>query len=160
LPTSSSDPVCIRPFRDGDQAAARTLILDGLRERWGAIDPTRNPDLDDLAAAFAGGAFFLAERDGKLVGTGGWIPATDGTAEIRRMWVARGLRRTGIGGAILRRLIAAIRNSGRRRVVLETTSAWTDAVAFYCKHGFAVTHRQEGDTYFVRELGPSSASMV
>lgn len=152
MPTSPPDPVCIRPFRSGDQSAAKALILDGLRERWGTIDPARNPDLDDLAAAFAGGAFLVAERGGRLIGTGGWTPVSGGEAEIRRMWVARDLRRSGIGGAILRRLVEDIRASGRRRIILETTSTWSDAVAFYRKHGFAGTHRRGGDTYFLREL--------
>jgi GNAT superfamily N-acetyltransferase len=151
MPASPSDPVCVRPFRGEDQSAAKALILDGLRERWGTIDPARNPDLDDLAAAFAGGAFFVAERGSRLIGTGGWTPAPGGEAEIRRMWVARDLRRTGIGGAILRRLIEDIRTSGRRRIILETTSTWDDAVAFYRAHGFAPSHRRDGDTYFLRE---------
>jgi putative acetyltransferase len=150
----------IRPFQPEDQAAAKDLILAGLRERWKNLDPSRNPDLDDIAASYQPGAFLVAFLDGRLVGTGALIPHGEGVSEIRRMWVARELRRRGIGGAILRRLIEDARASGSRAVVLETTTAWIDAVAFYLKKGFAVTHRLAGDTYFRRELDPASASMV
>jgi hypothetical protein len=39
----------ISPFHPADQAAARTLILAGLQERWGHLDPRYNADLDDIA---------------------------------------------------------------------------------------------------------------
>jgi hypothetical protein len=34
-----------------DKVPVRTLVLQGLAERWGAVDATLNPDLDDLPAA-------------------------------------------------------------------------------------------------------------
>jgi GNAT superfamily N-acetyltransferase len=150
----------IRFFQPEDQAAVKALILDGLGERWGAIDPSKNPDLDDIAASYAGGFFRIAEMNGRIVGTGALILHPEGVAEIRRMSVRRELRRRGLGGAILGRLIEDARTSGNRTVILETTSTWTDAVAFYQRRGFRITHHQGGDTYFLLELNPAPASVV
>ncbi|MGB7537131.1 MAG: GNAT family N-acetyltransferase [Anaerolineales bacterium] len=150
----------IRPFQAEDQAAAKNLILDGLRERWKNLDPSKNPDLDDIAASYSGGRFRVAVLGGRIVGTGALVPRAEGEMEVRRMSVRRDLRRRGIGGAILRRLIEDACASGCRRIILETTSDWKDAVAFYQKRGFCITHRQGGDTYFLLELNPGSASVV
>ena len=95
----------IRPFQPEDQAAVKSLILAGLRERWKILDPSKNPDLDDIASSYADGWFRVAVIGGEIVGTGALIPRGEGILEIRRMSVARGLRRRGIGGEILRRLI-------------------------------------------------------
>jgi GNAT superfamily N-acetyltransferase len=154
------DEWVIRSFRAEDQEAAKALILEGLRERWNHLDPSRNPDLNDIASSYAGGFFRVAEMDGRIVGTGALVLHADGAAEIRRMSVARDLRRHGIGGAILRRLIEDARSSGSRAVILETTSSWKDAADFYRTHGFRITHEQDGDTYFLLELNPGPPSVV
>jgi GNAT superfamily N-acetyltransferase len=152
--------LAIRFFQPEDQSAVKALILEGLGERWGAIDPAKNPDLDDIAASYSGGCFRVAEMAGRIVGTGALVPRAEGEMEIRRMSVRRDLRRRGIGDAILQRLIEDARAAGCRRIILETTSTWKDAVRFYQKRGFCITHHQEGDTYFLLEVNPGSASVV
>jgi GNAT superfamily N-acetyltransferase len=155
------DPdILIRPFHPEDQAAAKTLVIEGLAERWGFRDPCKNPDLDDIAASYAGGVFLVAVIGDRIVGTGAMVPRAEDTAEIRRMSVARPYRRQGIGGAILHRLLEAALSAGYRKLILETTSTWEDAVAFYRKHGFRRTHIREGDTFFALKLNPGQASMV
>jgi GNAT superfamily N-acetyltransferase len=154
------DICTIRSFQPEDQAAAKALILEGLREHWGTIDPFKNPDLDDIASSYARGVFRIAEANGLVVGTGAMIPSKDDTAEIRRMSVARPYRRQGIGGAILAALIEDARSAGYRKLILETTSTWQDAVAFYGRHGFRMTHIKEGDTYFTLDLNSGRASVV
>ncbi len=74
------------------------------------------------------------------------------------MSVARDLRRQGIGSAVLRRLLNDAKAAGFRKVILETTSTWEEAIAFYQKHGFRVTHTREGDTYFAIDLPEPDAA--
>jgi hypothetical protein len=83
-------PLVVVPFSPDHQTQARQLIVSGLGERWGTLDDTRNPDLDDLAASFASGAFLVAVRAGTVVGTGGLLPRGPETVEIVRMSVAIG----------------------------------------------------------------------
>jgi len=143
-----ADTLIIRPFQPADQPAARSLVLAGLAEHWGTLDPTLNPDLEDIAASFADGVFLTAWLDGRLVGTGGLLPAGEGCMQVVRMSVAAALRRKGIARRILAALLEAARQSGCRRVILETTETWAEVIAFYLSCGFRITHHQDGDVYF------------
>lgn len=145
----------IRPFAADDQAAAQALILDGLSERWGWIDPTLNPDLHDIAASYAPGLFLVAYQEGALIATGALIPEAPGVVRIVRMSVRRDLRRHGIGRLMLQALLARARAQGVRQVVLETTSTWRDAVAFYQRNGFRVVDVRDGETHMLLDLAPS-----
>jgi GNAT superfamily N-acetyltransferase len=147
LEDSIQIPVILRDFQPEDQAAARALILAGLAERWGWLDPQRNPDLEDIARSYDGAVILVAYLEGRLVGTGALVPRSEDEAEIVRMSVASDLRRQGVGGRILAELLGRARMLGIRRVVLETTATWGDAVDFYLKHGFRITHEKKGDIY-------------
>jgi GNAT superfamily N-acetyltransferase len=68
------------------------------------------------------------------------------------MSVAADMRRRGIGRMILAQLVERARAGGFRRLILETTATWEDAVAFYRRCGFVVTHHQAGDVYFALDL--------
>jgi GNAT superfamily N-acetyltransferase len=153
--TSDSNDVVVRPFRPQDQAVARALILAGLVEHWGTLDPTKNPDLDDIAQSYADATFLLVWQRGELVGTGALIPETPGVGRIVRMSVATHKRRRGLGSLILQQLIEHARAIGYHRLVLETTSTWLDVIAFYQRHGFRSVEERDGDTHFVLDLSPS-----
>jgi GNAT superfamily N-acetyltransferase len=146
----------IRPFCAADQEAAKQLIITGLGERWGWIDPTLNPDLNDIAATYAPGIFLVAYLDEHLVGTGALIPEVtpNGRDALRvvRMSVRADWRRQGIGRRILDALLDHARAIGCRQIVLETTSTWTDAVRFYAHYGFQVVDERDGETHMTLEL--------
>ena len=142
----------IHPFTPADQAAVRSLILAGLEEHWGILDPTLNPDLDDIAASYAGAIFLTAWQDGALVATGALVHEAAGVARVVRMSVDRRRRRSGIGRRILNALLDQARSQGYHRIVLETTATWADAVAFYLRCGFQVTGCRDGDVHFALDL--------
>ncbi len=133
-------PIAIRPFRVEDQQKVRQLILDGLREHFGIINKELNPDLDDIAASYAGDLFLVAEQASVVVGCGALIYEGDGISRVQRMSVLQNLRRQGIARAILERLIAGARTRGYWRVVIET-GFWEDSVGFYTSWGFFETSR-------------------
>ena len=144
--------VVIRPFRPQDQAAAKDLILAGLEAHWGFLDPTKNPDLDDIASTYAEATFLLAWQGDEVVGTGALAPEEKGTGRIVRMSVVAHLRRRGIGRLLLERLCEHACAAGYRKLVAETTSTWDDAIAFYERHGFRRVGSWDGDTHFVLSL--------
>jgi GNAT superfamily N-acetyltransferase len=144
--------ISIRPFSPADQAQAQRLILEGMKEHWGYVDPDRNPDLNDIAVNYPEGSFIVAARGRELVGTGALVTENLETARIVRMSVAKDHRRSGIGTSLLRHLCGLAIAAGCRRIVLETTSSWSDAVAFYQEMGFRVSHAEEGNTHFVLDL--------
>jgi GNAT superfamily N-acetyltransferase len=142
----------IYPFRNADQQQVRDFILCGLSERWGELDETANPDIDDIEASYGSGNFFVAYSDGELVGTGGLSAESNSVVRIVRMWIRKDLRRSGIGTRIIQHLLNQARLKKYSRVVLETTSTWSDAVSFYQKHGFKIEAYRDGDTHFQKNL--------
>lgn len=147
-----TEEITILPFKKSDQVAVKNLVLSGLVEHWGVLDPTKNPDLDDIALSYAHGVFLVAWLEGRIVGSGALLPRSPDSAEIVRMSVARELRRLGIGRQILDRLCAHARLSGYRQVILETTATWIEVIEFYQRYGFRITHTLDGDVYFALDL--------
>jgi GNAT superfamily N-acetyltransferase len=136
----------------GDQDAARNLIVDGLGEHFGFVDDGRNPDLDDIAASYRDGVFFVALAGDELVGTGALTPMGWGAVQIVRMSTARDRRRQGVGRAVLARLLDEALANGFRWAVLETNAGWEDAIAFYRASGAATMGRGLGGVAFVFDL--------
>lgn len=150
------DDLEIRPFVREDRAAVRGLILAGLRERWGRLDPDMNPDLEDIARCYAEATFLVAALaegpSDRLVGTGALVRESEGVGRVVRMAVAADYRRLGIGRALLDALLAAARERGFRRVVLETTDTWQEAIAFYRRCGFRVVGHSRGEVHMSMEV--------
>lgn len=149
-------PLRIRPFARADQAAAQALILAGLAERWGQLDPTLNLDLRDIATSYAAGCFLVAYWGDTLIATGALLPEGPGVGRIVRMSVRADLRGQGLGRRMLDALVDAARARGDLHLALETTSTWTDAIRFYTRSGFTVIGEHDGDTHFVLALAPGT----
>jgi len=138
----------IRPIQENEYHLARELALAGLEERWGWIDPTLNPDLEQIDVTFREGIFLVALQDGRIIATGGLLPEDEHSCRIVRMSVVLQHRNQGVGSAILDCLIEEAMLRGYDRIVVETTAAWTDAVRFYLNRGFSSTGIHEGDHNF------------
>ena len=147
-----SPGITILPFQPEDQSEVKKLILAGLKEHWGVLDPTKNPDLNDISLTYAEAIFLVARQNDKIIGTGALVPKPDGTAEIVRMSVAANLRRKGIGRKILQKLSEQAKRNGYKRLVLETTETWYEVIEFYKQLGFQITHYLDGDVYFVLDI--------
>jgi putative acetyltransferase len=92
--------------------------------------------LDPDEVAEGRGAFLVAYAEGNPVGCGAIRRLDADSAEIKRMYVAPGTRGRGIGRAVLAALEAEARSLGVRRIVLETGTRQTEALALYTKAGF------------------------
>lgn len=144
--------IAILPFSPEDQEEVKQLVLTGLVEHWGFLDPTLNPELNDIAVSYADGLFLVARQNGRIVGAGALIPRSDQRAEIKRMSVSTELRRSGLGRTILQQLCDEAKVMGYQRLILETTETWQEVIAFYLNFGFHITHYQDGDVYFALDL--------
>ncbi len=143
----------IRLFQPEDQEAARDLILSGLGEHFGYIDPSYNPDVNDIGANYvtAGHPFVVGERDGVLVGTGALLVHDEEVGQLVRMSVHQGQRRQGLGRALVSHLLQIARGRGLRKVIVETNNDWYDAIGLYERCGFVEYDRDEVSVYM--ELG-------
>jgi GNAT superfamily N-acetyltransferase len=146
----------LRPFEPGDQPACKELILAGLKEHWGILDYSLNPDLNDIAAAYVDGLFLTAWQDSRLAGTGALLPGSEACFQVVRMSVEQRWRRQGLGQQILSGLEDAAKKMGAKRLVLETTAEWQEVIQFYLHSGYQIMYSRDGDTYFEKELSHSS----
>lgn len=80
-------------------------------------------------------AFFIARVKGNAVGCGG-VAFDDGFAEVKRMYVRRSARGTGVAQAILARLEQEARAKGYGRLTLETGDELFAAIKLYEGAGF------------------------
>ena len=145
----------IRPFTAEDQNVAQRLVNEGLGERFGYVDESFNPDLDDIAAHYIarGFVFVVAERDGKLIGTGGLVVAPDReTGQMVRVSVRRDLRGHGVGHALVEHLLGVARSAGLRRVWMETNSDWESAVRLYEGCGFRQFAQRDRLVFLERQI--------
>ena len=127
-------------FTDAD---ALRLIEDVQAEytaRYGGRDET---PLDPTMFDPPGGAFFVGYLDGSPVAMGGWRFRPDVTAfgcsraaEIKRMYVVTGARRTGLATRILDHLESTAQGAGADLMVLETGIAQPEAIAMYTSSGY------------------------
>ena len=144
--------IVIQPFQPKYQSEAKNPVLDGLAEHWGTLDPSKNPDLNDISSSYSNGMFLIALQGNQIIGTGAVVPKSNDSAEIVRMSVVANMRRNGIGQMILSKLCDYAKANGYKRVILETTETWHEVIEFYKRFGFQITHYLDGDVYFALDL--------
>lgn len=144
--------IAIRPFVSKDQSSVKSLVLSGLKEHWGALDLSKNPDLNHIEETYERGLFLVAVKGLQMLGTGAYLPRSDDTVEIVRMSVHPSVRRLGIGWQILDALCSEAKTRGFAFAILETCNNWLPAINFYLKYGFLITGTDEIDTYFRKPL--------
>lgn len=147
------EDVQIRPFYPQDQSAVKQLILAGLVEHWGKLNPSLNPDLNDIARSYAGQTFLIAAQGEIIVGCGALIKESgEEYGRIVRMSVDKEKRRLGIGRLLLQALETAAKQRSFPKIVLETTQTWQTAVTFYQDNGYQIVVQHSGDTHFEKNL--------
>jgi GNAT superfamily N-acetyltransferase len=151
-----------------DSSDGRTALrayAEELAARWPerAPEPTWSEDFladDPLALTPPSGVFIVAKQGDRVVGCGGLrfeggdVPA--GAGEIKRMWVDPSLRGQGLGRRVLAYLTDLARETGLRRLVLDTADDLLEARALYLSEGFVETAPYNANPYahhwFTRDL--------
>ena len=82
------------------------------------------------------GLFIVLERDGEIIASGAFKPFDTETAELKRIWTRRDLRRQGLAQLILQELEQRARRAGYRRVYLTTGFRQPAAVRLYTGYGY------------------------
>lgn len=145
----------IRTFQKEDQKHAQEIILEGLKEHWGFIDHTLNPDVYDIEKAYLkdGSTFVVLEHDGEIVGTGGLQQTDkDDTVQIVRVSVHAEHRRKGIAKQIVFDLLKQAKNMGYKKMLVETTKTWIAPRTLYNSIGFKEIYETEEDVYMTLDL--------
>ncbi|MDF0695011.1 GNAT family N-acetyltransferase [Rhizobium sp. MC63] len=131
----------IRPFAEGDADDVLSVILPIQREEFG-IDITADaqPDLRVIPDFYQSGKgqFWVAVKDGVIVGTLGLKDIGHNQAALRKMFVAAEVRgrEHGVAARLLDHLFAHARDAGLTDIFLGTTDKFVAAHRFYEKNGF------------------------
>ncbi|MGV4792799.1 GNAT family N-acetyltransferase [Rhizobium sp. F40D2] len=131
----------IRHFAEGDTDAVLSLILPIQREEFGIdISADAQPDLRVIPDFYQSGKgeFWVAVRDGAVVGTLGLKDIGNHQAALRKMFVAAKVRgrEHGVAALLLDRMFAHARDAGLTDIFLGTTDKFVAAHRFYEKNGF------------------------
>lgn len=137
------DDLVLRPIRAEDDAAVARIIRTVMPE-FGASGPgfaINDPEVDGMSAAYSrpGCAYFVIEKDGRVVGGAGVAPLDGGdpsTCELRKMYFLPELRGRGMGIAIVRHCLRTAKELGFKTCYLETLTGMDAAKHLYKKVGF------------------------
>jgi N-acetylglutamate synthase-like GNAT family acetyltransferase len=140
----------IRQSVDADFAAMLSIINDAAHAYRGVIPADRwhEPYMpgDELAREIAGGVvFWVAERDGRLLGVMGIQDKGDVTL-VRHAYVAPSTQRSGVGTRLLRHVEDLV----DKPILIGTWAAASWAIEFYRRNGFTVVPRGDKDSLLRR----------
>jgi len=129
----------IRKIRRSDEAAVKALIHGVLENEFpGDSRAYSYEDLDDLVDHYdgKGEVFFVAEKDGRLVGTVGIKRDGPETAMLRRIFVEKRHRGKGYGEKLLDAAIRFCTEQKYDRITFRGTNRMQTAIQLCTKKGF------------------------
>jgi putative acetyltransferase len=143
----------IRPLQQADNARVALIIRQVMTEFACVGDgySIEDPEVDDMFNAYSAdnAAFFVIEKQGAVLGCGGFGPLVGGDktiCELKKMYFLTELRGLGMGRKLLDHCITAARNCGYEKMYLETVERMTAANKLYQKRGFVKLAGPEGAT--------------
>ena len=136
-------PYLLRPIETKDDAAMADIIRTVMPEfgATGSGFAINDPEVDWMSRAYAEprSAYFVVEREGKVIGGGGVAPLAggdEGTCELRKMYFLPEARGIGAGAAMMDRCLQTAREFGFRQCYLETLRGMDAAKRLYERTGF------------------------
>ena len=134
----------IRRFQDGDAPRVRALFIavnrllapPPMRDAFEAYIARSLTEEMDRVAAYYGDRFWVAVREGAVVGMFGLEPAGADAMELRRMYVDPAVRRAGVGRLMLGFAEDECRRLGVQRLELSTSELQPAALELYQRSGY------------------------
>jgi len=165
----SSAGLVLRYARDDDADAIIELIAAVWSEYPGKtlVAAVDMPELLHPASAYAqGGRFWIVEANGRIIGTIALMPSAErGVVELQKLYVARGMRRNGLGSFLCYLVEREARARGARAIELWSDVKLLDAHHRYEQLGYrrgeALKHYNDTSatvrSYYRKELAPVRA---
>ena len=142
-----------RPIQSQDIGQVAILIRTVMTE-FGCVGEgysINDPEIDDMHRAYdrEGAAFYIIEKEGRILGCGARAPLEGGdgkTCELRKMYYYPELRGKGWGKKMLKHCLDIAKEKGYSRCYLETVARMEQANILYQKMGFEKSCERFGDT--------------
>ena len=144
----------VRTIEEKDNAAIANVIRKTLEE-FGANHPgtvyydSATDALFQLFEQTPRSIYFIAEKEGEVVGGGGIFPSPglpNDTCELVKMYLRPHVRGIGLGKRIIQQCILFARESGYQNIYLETMPELKQALKTYEKFGFEYINHPMGNT--------------
>ena len=150
----SLEQINIRRIEQKDNSALAKIVRDTLAE-FGAnkpgtvyYDPTTDA-LYELFQSTPGSIYYVAEKEGKLVGGGGIFPSAGlpkDTCELVKMYLLPEVRGIGLGKKLIQLCLDFAKQAGYKNVYIETMPELKQALKTYEKFGFEYLDGPMGNT--------------
>jgi putative acetyltransferase len=133
-------PARVRPARADDSPAAASVVR-AVYDEYGFTwdEGGYHRDLQDVEAAYE--AFFVAELDGRIVGTAGLSTA----GSLERFYVLAEARGAGAGSALFTAVVEEARRRGHPELEIWSDKRFADAHRLYLRHGARVVGQRVHD---------------
>ncbi|HEY3817852.1 MAG TPA: GNAT family N-acetyltransferase [Polyangiaceae bacterium] len=138
----------LRALEAADVAAVTELVVEVLGEfgftaKVGGIEQ----DLRDVLDRYAGDAarFWVAEREGRVVGTVAIRGKEGRTCELKRLYLRPSERGTGLGQRLYAHAEDFARAAGYDRIWLESSRRFVRAHGLYRRNGFVLLESLDND---------------
>lgn len=147
--------MAVRGYRTGDSIAVKNLILSIMEKEY-PFDRSayRDTDINDISGIYSGrdSAFFVAESDGRIVGTVGIKKDSNGVALLRRLFVEEKCRKKGLGTLLIRKALEFCRSKKYKEMVFRATDRMKDAMKLCEKHGFSEKENLEVSGFHIHKF--------
>ncbi|HEU4574389.1 MAG TPA: GNAT family N-acetyltransferase [Chitinophagaceae bacterium] len=145
--------IVIRTIQPSDNAALAKIIRDALTE-FGANRPGTvyyDPTTDALFELFQrpGAYYLVAEVNGEIAGGGGIYPSEglpEDTCELVKMYLIPSARGIGLGKMLIEKNLDLARQTGYKKIYLESMPELQKALQAYEKAGFRYLDGPMGNT--------------
>jgi len=159
-----ANQIIIRRFTEGDAAEVREMFItvnrllapEGLRDDFESyITLSLREEIDRISEYYQekNGSFWVALIDAKVVGMFGLEQSSDGAMELRRMYVAPGQRRNGIGRRLLHFAEEHCRLENVNQLHLSTSETQPEALSLYHNSGFELVREEIAETATNKTIG-------
>ncbi|HEX8562598.1 MAG TPA: GNAT family N-acetyltransferase [Flavobacterium sp.] len=145
--------IIIREIKKEDNAAVAKVIREVLIEHNVPKVGTAyaDPELDQMFEAYdvPRAAYFVVEKDGKIIGGAGVAQlqnSDSGICELQKMYFLTEARGLGLGAAMMQKCLQAAINFGYKKCYLETMPYMEPAQRLYKKSGFEYINAPMGNT--------------
>lgn len=129
----------VREYKPDDSVGVKNLILAILEKEY-PFDRSayQDSDINDISGTYSGegNAFFVIEKDKKIVGTVGVKKDTKDCALLRRLFVDEYHRGKGHGTALLKKAIEFCQSKKYKELIFRATDRMRDAMKLCKKMGF------------------------
>ncbi len=131
--------IIYRAIHPSDEPQVQQLVTMILSKEFPADSSAYDAeDLNRLKETYASpsNAFFVAEKEHRVIGTCGVKSDGPHTAILRRLFVDPGCRRQGIGAGLLKKALEFCRDSRFHEVVIRTSNRMEQAIRLCESFGF------------------------